>query len=65
MADLRSALASALLDEILAAFGERGVRPSALAIISHATDRGASDELATELAELLQQRLSPNNGAVD
>ncbi len=63
MPDLRTALADALLDEILASLAEHRIRPTPLNVVAVVTDRGGSTDLAAEVAGLLELRLRPNEGA--
>jgi hypothetical protein len=57
MPDLRTALAEALLDEILASLAEHRITPTPLNVVAVVTDRGGSDALASEVAQLLKQRV--------
>lgn len=63
MADLRTALAEALLNEILASLAEHRITPTPLNVVAIVTDRGGSTDLAAEVAGLLEQRLRPPEGA--
>jgi hypothetical protein len=45
------------LDEILELLSERGIRPTVADVTAFATDHGATNQLAADLAALVAQRL--------
>ena len=52
----RDELVGAAVDEVLAAFCERGAHATQLNIIHHAVEHRAGDQLAADIAALLKQR---------
>jgi hypothetical protein len=47
----------ATLDQILARLADRRIKPTTANVIAFATDNGATDQLACDLAALLKARL--------